>query len=152
MAIGAIWGEIWNEAIWDTSIWSQDAVEQAKKGGRSRRARYIVEVDGQFIQVATIAEAQSVLAQAKELATVTAQKDVRPKVRIKPPRIAVKTASGKPTTSQTLQRSVQTTQQAVNQIYRKAAAEIEQTRELARLIHRKLEQEDEDEAILALML
>ena len=25
MAIGAIWGEIWNEAIWDTAIWAQTA-------------------------------------------------------------------------------------------------------------------------------
>jgi hypothetical protein len=26
MAIGAIWAEIWDEAIWDTAIWSQVAV------------------------------------------------------------------------------------------------------------------------------
>jgi hypothetical protein len=25
MAIGAIWADIWNEAIWDTTIWSQSA-------------------------------------------------------------------------------------------------------------------------------
>lgn len=25
MAIGANWGEIWDEAIWDTSIWSNTA-------------------------------------------------------------------------------------------------------------------------------
>ena len=26
MAIGAIWGEIWDASIWDTSIWSQTPV------------------------------------------------------------------------------------------------------------------------------
>lgn len=125
-----------------------------KTGGRSRKRqiRYVVEVDGQFLEVANVAEVEAVLANARELAEVAAPRDVKPAVRIKPPRIAVRTASGEPSTSQTIRRAVQNTQAAVNAIYRRAQVELEQNREISRLIHERIAQEDEEDAILALLL
>lgn len=127
-------------------------VQPERGGGRSKRIRYVVEVDGQFIEVSNIAEVEAVLGQAKELAEVSAPRDVKPSVRIKPPRIAVRTASGQPSTSQVIRRAVQSTQEAVKAIYRKAQADLEQSREISRLIHDRLSQEDEEDAVLALLL
>ena len=134
---------------------SAPVVVPSKKGGRSKKktVRYIVEIDGEQIAVSSISEAESLLLQARELAKESAPRDVaQARTRIKPPRIAVKTASGARTTSATLQRAVSNTQEAVSAIYRKAAENIERDREIARLIQRKLRDEDDEEAITVLLL
>ena len=159
MAIGAIWADIWDEAIWNTTIWSQVGVEpepepepSPRKGASKRkRKRYVVEVDGQLIPAASIAEVQAVLANARELAQQTAPKDVRPKVRIKPPRVAVRTASG-PSTSQTIQREVRRTQDFINTTYRRAQESLDRTLEIAMLMRRKMQEDDDEEAVIALLL
>jgi len=124
-------------------------------GGRTRKKgrRYIVEIDGQYFPVANISDAEALLMQARQMAEEAAPRDVgRATVRIKPPRVAIKTASGAETTSVTLKREVKRTQEIINKIYRDAYESIERTREISRLLHKKLEEEDEEEAILALLM
>ena len=124
-------------------------------GGRSRRrARYVVEVDGQFIQVADIHAAEASLQQVRDLANISAAKDVTTEIAPKPPRIAVKTLSGNVTTSIVLQREVKKTQRIVNQAYIKRANEIAQDIEISTLILAKIKKQDADDesAIIALLL
>lgn len=124
-----------------------------KKGGRSRRTiRYIVEIDGERIPTASIQEAEALLSQAVEVAEESADRDVRRSIRIKPPRISVRTGSGKQTASVSLQRTVKRSQARVAEIYDKARERIETEREISRLIQRRIRDEDEEEAILALLL
>jgi len=126
-----------------------------QRGGRSRRKgrRYVVEIDGQYFPVANISDAEALLMQARQMAEEAAPRDVgKATVRIKPPRVAIKTASGAETTSVTLKREVKRTQEIINKIYRDAYESIERTREISRLLHKKLEEEDEEEAILALLM
>lgn len=157
MAIGAVWGEIWGD-IWDTAIWSQDitvslgAQKKRKGGGRAQRKRFVVEVDGQFVQVSTISEAQAVLAQARELAQESARRDVRPKVRIKPPRVAVRTVNGTIPTSPVINREAKRTQEFINRAYRDAQTSLERDLEIALLMRKAMQEEDDEEAVLALML
>jgi len=122
------------------------------KGGRRKRRRYIVEVDGQFFEVSNIAEAQSVLSQIREIAEVSAEKDVRPGVTVKPPRVSIKTVLGKPVTSKVLKASVQDTQKAIIRIYRKAQESLQRDLEIGRLFKKQLDQEDDDDAIALLLL
>lgn len=125
----------------------------AARGGRRKR-RYIVDVDGQFFTVASIAAAESVLLQIRELANESAIRDVKTAVAPKPPRISIKTLAGKKTTSVTLQREVRKTQLAVIKAYATRAREISQDIEISQLMIAKIKQEDADDenAIIALLL
>ena len=126
-------------------------VEKATGGGRRKRRRYIVEVDGQFIEVATIADAEMVLQQARELAEVAVEKVDAPARQI--PRVSVKLISGRETTSKVIKREVKRTQAVINRIYQNAQERIERDKEIARLMQAKLrEEEDEEEALIALLL
>lgn len=130
-----------------------DADVTARGGGR-KTIRYVVEIDGQHIAVASFAEAEALLMQAREVAKESAPRDVaRAKTRIKPPRVAVKTASGRNTTSAVLQRAVKAAQASINTTYRTAFESVSRDREIAELMTRKLrDEQDEEDAILALLL
>ena len=120
------------------------------KGGRKRK-RYIVEIDNQFIEVASVADAQAVLEQAREVAEDAATQLTEPVKDI--PRISVKLISGKETKSKVLRRDVKKTQQAVEWIYRKAQQRIDRDREISRLLQAKIREEDEEEeALIALLM
>jgi hypothetical protein len=91
MAIGAVWGEIWDESIWNTAIWSQDAVEPQpevestqKPAGRPKRPRrrLLVEINGQDFEVSSEDEARVLLAQARQIATKAIQKARASSVRV----------------------------------------------------------------------
>jgi len=125
---------------------------------KSRKRRYLVEIDGEFFDADSVIDVQSLLAQAEETAKESAQRDVinAPdvrKIRIKPPKVRVQTVSGKPTNSVTIQRDVAKTQRRINAIYLKAQKEIEQIREISSLMRVKIAaEEDEEETIIALLL
>ncbi len=123
-------------------------------GTKKKRRRYLVEIDGEFFDADSIGDVQAVLAQARETAEEAAEATVTTPVTPKPPRIKVVTGSGNQTTSQVIQREVKRTQRTVNQAYRIAAQRIARDMEISALIHKKLEQEnqDEDDAITALLL
>ncbi len=128
--------------------------EVARKGAGVRKILYVVEIDGQKFEVSSIAEAESLLLQAKALATESAEKDVVTPVAPKPPRVNVQTVSGNKTTSKTLQQQIRTTQQTINRAYIKRAKEIAQDIEISQLMITKIKQEERDDesAIIALLL
>lgn len=123
----------------------------ARGGGRKKkkRARYLVEVDGQFFDADNITAVESVLAQSRELAVITAKTDVKTGTVPKPPRVKVLGPSGKPATSVVVQREVKKTQLAINTIYRQQAAE---NRRIATALDTKRRLEDDDDAVIVLLL
>lgn len=128
-------------------------VATAKKGRIRGKKRYVVEVDGQLIQVSSISEVESVLQRVRDLANESAENDVQTPVTPKPPRIKVRTGSGKRTTSPTLRRAVIQTQQTVTRAYNRRAKQIARDLEISQLLIGKLAQEQDDEdAVLALLL
>lgn len=136
----------------------QASVDGARKstGGRSSprkkaKRRYVVEVDGEFIQVASPQEAQYVLEQVRELAKKSAERDVTTEVVPKPPRVSIKTSSGKQTTSKAIQAEVKKTQKAINREYVRAAKAIAQQKEISDLLIKKFEREEEEELIALLL-
>ena len=137
---------------------TETIVVPSKAGGHigRKRRRYVVEVDGQYIEVANISEAEHVLRQVRELAQEAAESTVTTPVTPKPPRIKVRTGAGKPTTSKVIQREVRRTQKAVNRAYIQAAERIKRdlsiTQEIAALMQTKLREEDEEDSIITLLL
>lgn len=131
-------------------------ISAVKRGGGRIRApkRYVVEVDKQIFFVNTISEAEALLARVRELADESAERDVTEPVTPKPPRIKVRTGTGKKTTSQALQREVKKTQTVVRQAYNRRAQSIAQDIEISRLLLEKLEKEarDDEQAIISLLL
>lgn len=114
---------------------------------RGRRKRYVIEVDGQIFEVASPQEAQRVLLQLRELAKESAERDVQTPVVPKPPRVSIRTISGKRTRSQQLENAVRQTQRAVTRAY------VARANDIARMLDdkRKAEERDEEEALVALM-
>jgi len=142
-----------SEALTATPTVDISFVQEATTGGRTRRRRrYSVEIDGEFIAVNTIDEAVSLLTQVRELAEESAVRDVTTPVTPKPPRVKIKTGSGNPTTSKVLQREVRKTQKAVNRAYIEAAKRIAQAQEISELMIKKLREEEDEEAIIALLM
>jgi hypothetical protein len=129
-------------------------VAKQKGGGGVRKLLYIVEVDGEKISVESIAAAESILLQARQIAKQSAAQDVLTPTTPKPPRVSVKTAAGNVTTSKVLQREVKRTQAVINQAYIRRAKEIEQDIEISQLMLKKIQQEERDDesAIMALLL
>jgi len=125
-----------------------------RRAGRRKKTRYVVEVDGQFFEVSSIAAAESILLRVRDLANESAQQDVTTALIQKPPKIAVRTIAGNVTTSKILQQQVRRTQTVVNQAYLKRSREIAQDIEISQLIIAKIKQEDADDesAIIALLL
>ena len=125
-------------------------------GGRSKKSqrprRYIVEIDNKFIEVSNITEAQAVLQQARDLADEAARADVSTPVTPKPPRVTVKTIKGNQTTSKVLKQDIKRTQNAILKAYRKAADAIARDQEIAKRIQQQIAEDDENDAITALLL
>ena len=127
------------------------ALESPKKGGRrKKRRRYIVEVDGQFFEVASVAEAQSVLAQLRELAVEVARPSVEKGIQI--PRVTVKTVLGNEIKSVPLKKAVTDTNKVIRNIYARAKEQLRRDQEISRLFHKKLHEEEEDDIIALLLL
>ena len=126
----------------------------AATGRGKKRRRYVVEVDKKYFEVNSIAEAQAVLAQVREIADEAAEREVVTEVTPKPPRVTVKTATGKPTTSKVLTQEVKRTQKVVNTAYSRAARLFKQRRsvdmEIGELLRAKIREED-DTIIMLLM-
>lgn len=131
-------------------------VAKPQTGGRSRRKgrRYILEIDGQYFDVNSIAEAEAILSQIRELADESAERDVQTSVTPKPPKVTVKTVQGKPTTSKVLAEAVKRTQRVVNRAYIEAAKRRAVDEEISKLLRGKIEAEeiDEEEALIALLM
>lgn len=128
------------------------AVATTTTGRSRRRRRYSVEVDNEFFVFDSISEVESFLYTVREEAKEAADQLVTTPVTPKPPRIKVKTGSGKPTTSKTLQQTVKRTQKAVNRAYIEAAKRRQVDQEISRLMLRKIEREDEEDTLIALLL
>ena len=125
------------------------------KRQRAMRRRYLVEVDGKWFDADTVNSVHSLLEQAKEVARESAEKDVANtpfRVRLKPPKIRVKTASGKQSNSVTIQRDVAAAQRAINKIYLDAQRQIDQIREISHLMRRKIEMDEEEDIIKLLLM
>lgn len=127
------------------------------RGGRSTkkstRKRYVVEVEGQFFEVASVQEAQQVLQQIRDLAQESAEKDTKSEAIPKPPRVSIKTASGNQSTSKALTKAVKQVQKEINRTYVKVAETKRRDAEISRLLAEKLEDErKEEEALIALLM
>jgi hypothetical protein len=114
------------------------------------RKRYFVEVDGQIFEVGDVQHAQALLDRAREVALRHAQElaakavPIRRKVGRKAiPLPTPRISSPDPE----LKEIVREARQKINAVYKQAAVDTE----LAYLMARQLEQEDEEEALLLLM-
>ena len=148
-------GEVLTGAVEISASGSMSVNAIGKKGGHvSKRARkrYVLEVDGQLIVAGSISEVEAILANVRDIAEESAERDVKTEITPKPPRVKLKTGSGKPTTSQVLQKAVKRTQKTVNRAYNRQAKRIAQDAEISRLLIRKFEQEDNEERIIRLLL
>lgn len=152
MAIGAIWGEIWNEAIWDTSIWSQSAVEPQpelestqKPAGRPKRPRrrMLVEIDGQDFEVSSAEEARVLLEQARKIATKAIQKARETPLRVSRgiPRPRITTEAPE------LRQVVAQARRDIGDLYDGLSRDME----IAALMRRR-EEDQEEEAILRFLM
>jgi hypothetical protein len=123
-------------------------------GRRSRRKRqYSVQLDGEYFVFNTIAEVEEFLAMVRKEAEERVDEIVTTVAVPKPPRITVKTRTGKATTSQAIQKAVKRTQKAVIRAYAEAAKRREVDQEISQLLTKKIrEEDDEEEAILAILL
>ena len=116
-----------------------------KAGGRSSRKRYVVEVDGQLIQVATPADVLAVLQQAAEIA--------EEQVEVVPPsKIRVRTSAGKPVESKTVVAAVKRTQKRINKAIIEAKKRQAVDREISALLVKSIERQEEDDAIIMLLV
>lgn len=124
------------------------------KGGRKRRSsrRYSVEVDGEFFFFDSISEVESFLFTVREEAEEAADQLVTTPVTPKPPRISVKTGAGNPTTSKVIQREVRKTQRVVTRAYTQAAERRAVDMEISRLMHKKLQDEQDEDDLIVLLL
>ena len=129
------------------------------KGGLTKKQRrqapakryYVVEVDGQDFIATTMAEVRYLLEQARLLAEQSATEDVREAVtptKVELPRIRVRTAAGNQTASIAIQREVKQTRDAIKKTYNKAAEMEQRIRDLERAQAR----DDEEEAVIALLM
>lgn len=113
---------------------------------------YLIEVDGEFFEVANGKEASDLLDMVVETA---GDKEVVIEV-IEPPRISVKTAANQPTKSKKLLAKVEETKAKVLEIYQQRAKEIEEQRKIDQEISDRMLQriahEQEEQAIIALLM
>lgn len=144
-------------AVQVSRSYTAPVVATATVSGRSKgkRPRYVVEVDGQTLVADSAEDAKAIL----EAAAETAQKEaVRlPDEVIKsPPRLKVTTKAGRKTTSKAIQDAVSKAQSKVDQAYKKIAEErrlrIQVDREISARMQRKIQEEDDEEAITVLLL
>jgi len=134
-----------------------DAVFPSRKGGRVKKRRtYTVTIDGEAFTVPTLQDVVNLLDQAKEVVEDKAERIVQPNVRPKPPKIEVRTASGQKTQSQRVQRAIRDTESFAQRVCRQAQARVQRQREvdseISTLIQRRIRQQDDEEAIIALLM
>lgn len=141
-------------ATYAATVAATDGVTPATTtAGRSKRRYYSVEVEGEIFVFTTVADVEAFLATVRREAEEQADRLVTTPVVPKPPKIRVKTAKGKASTSKTVQEAVKRTQKAVTRAYVRAAKRREVDAEISRLITAKLEREAVDEDnIIALLL
>jgi hypothetical protein len=149
MSIGAIWADIWDEAIWG-AIWSQTEVEPQpepestqKPAGRSKRRRYFVEIDGQEFEVSNPDEAAVLLERARTVAVKAIEKARAAPIRIdqgiQRPRINTKSVELKPIVRQA--------RKEILSLYDEAIRDIE-----IRALMARADEEDEEEAIIRFLM
>ena len=130
-------------------------VEEAARGGRRRKRRYSVEVEGEYFVFNTIPEVQQFLAEIRETAPEAAEREISPET-VKPPRIKVLTRTGKVTTAKTLQAEIKRTENVITRAYQDVAKNRRKisnaTLEIAELLHAKIQREEDDEEALILFL
>lgn len=136
----------------DSNAFSVEIYAVLSEGGsakRKHRKRYFVEIDGQYFEVDSQAEAvERVLKRAEEIAQNVAEKaTVRNAKRIKRGRKIIPPGTPKITSSPELATVVDEYRERIESIYRQIAIDAE-IRELMRL---KLLEEDEDDALFVLL-
>jgi len=131
--------------------WGPQVVPSDFRKGRIRKGkkpkRYVVEIDNQLFEVESAQAAKDLLLQVRELAQEQAK--TQP---VSQPKISVRTIGGAPTKSKVIQTAVRDTKKAIRLINQRANERIRQDQEISRLLNLKLRDEDEEEAILALLL
>lgn len=113
---------------------------------------YHIEVDGELFEVKNAKEASDLLDSIVELA---GEENVEIEI-IEPPRITIKTAADKPTKSKQLLNKLDETQAKIREIYKKRAEKQKKEREVDQEISErmlsKIAREEDDNAIIALLL
>jgi len=129
------------------------SLASAVKRGRRRRVRerfsYRIEIDGQEFFFATLQEVIDFLDEARELAEAQSDKLVS---RDSPPKIVVRTKSGAETKSKKIQKAIADTRKSVVRSIEVARDKRNWRRDLDRLVAEKKRQEDEEEALIALLM
>lgn len=113
---------------------------------------YVIEVDGESFSV----EGQQGVFDLLDQIDFLANEDDFDIEVIQPPRIRVKTAAGKPTQSKKITTAVDETRRRIAETYRRRAEKIRRERaidsEISDLMLQQIAREDEENAILALLL
>ena len=113
---------------------------------------YIIHVDDEWIWAATLKEALAILAQVEEVAEELAERIERTTTPLRiVPKITVELASGRPTQSKQIASSLSRIRSRVNDIIQQANEAALVNREIAQLIQKAPDPEDES-AIIALLL
>lgn len=147
MAIGANWAEIW-APVW-APVWTQVAPEPEpepeltqKPAGRPKRPRrkLLVEINGQDIEVSSADEARVLLGQARQVAERAIEKARAAPLRvsrgIQRPRIT--------TNAPELEQVVAEARQDIVSLFDALARDLE----IATLMRKRLEEQDEEEEAL----
>ena len=122
----------------------------AKQG---KRPRYIIEVDGEFVEVSSPYAAEDVFNTIRESAKEAADSSTETTKII--PKVSVKLSNGKPTKSKRIAKSVEEIQAEINEIYKAANDRIKIDQEIAQLLNIKLQQEqnqDEEDVLMTILL
>jgi hypothetical protein len=122
---------------------------------RKRKPRFSIDVDGERFVVHTIQEAVALLNEAAELAEQTSESS--PEAIQSAPKIRVLTRTGRQVRAKAVNEAALKAQRRINRAFDKARARLEKQRkidrEIALLMALKLkEEQDEEEALLALLL
>lgn len=144
MAIGANWAEIW-APVW-ADVWTQEAPEPPvepertqKPAGRKRpRRKLLVEINGRDIEVASAGEARELLDHARQITAKAIEKarTVRVARGIQRPRIT--------TNAPELKQVVAEARQDIVSLFDALARDLE----IASLMRKRFEEEDEEEEAL----
>jgi Pyruvate/2-oxoacid:ferredoxin oxidoreductase gamma subunit len=138
-------------ATGSTVIFVLSLGERAETGaGRSKKRRSFVEIDGEVFEVRDAQHAQALLDRARELAARHAQELAQKAVQTsrKVGKKPIKLPTPRITSPDPeLREVVREARQKINAVYRQTALDME----LAYLMARQLELEDEEEAILLLL-
>ena len=104
------------------------------------------DIDGDEVSFDSIEEVEGFLAELLDAAEKVTERLEQP------PRIRVKTATGKPSKSKKIVEAVEKTEQGINKAYEEAQRRREVDQEISRLMIEKIEREEDDEALIALLV